>query len=149
MEIQVVNFDKIFLSHSWEWLNEPELKKLTNTPDFTQEDQLRWYESLKYKNDYLVWGILADSKPIGVCGLKKITQTDCEYWGYIGEKEYWGKGIGKSIMYLLEEEAKKLKLNSIWLQVLQENSRAILLYKKTGYQIDKIERGLIFMRKPL
>ncbi len=149
MDIQIVDYDKGFLNNSWEWLNEYEIKKLTNTPDFTKEDQLRWYQSIQNKQDYLIWGIVADSTPIGVCGLKKITQEDCEYWGYIGEKEYWGKGIGRNIMNLLEEKAKDINLKSIWLQVVQDNNRAIKLYEKSGYQIEKEEKELIFMRKTL
>lgn len=149
MEIQVVDYDEVFLNHSWVWLNDREIKTLTNTPDFTIEDQLRWYEGLIKKNDYLLWGIVADSKPIGVCGLKNITQDDCEYWGYIGEKGYWGLGIGKVMMSVVEEKATSLDLKSIWLKVLEDNKRAITLYEKTGYRVDKKEDSLIYMRKEL
>lgn len=147
MDIQLVKYDIDFLTLSWEWLNDFEIKKLTNTPDFTKEEQLEWYHTLQTKQNYLIWGIIVDLNPIGVCGLKKITLEDCEYWGYIGKKEYWGKGIGKTIMYFLEEKAKNLNLNSIWLQVMKENERAIMLYKKTGYLIENEENEMILMRK--
>lgn len=147
MKIKIIYYDKKFLNLSWDWLNDSEIKKLTNTPDFKKEDQVKWFESLIAKKDYFIWGVTVDEKPIGVCGIKKITQEDCEYWGYIGEKEYWGKGIGKVIINLMEEEAKKLNLKSIWLQVLENNERAVALYKKTGYIAEKTESGLIFMRK--
>lgn len=149
MDIQIVPYEQEFLSLSWQWLNDKEIKELTNTPAFTKESQLTWFESLKSKNDYLIWGVEVDTIPIGVCGLKKITQDDCEYWGYIGEKSYWGRGIGKIIMQLLEDNAKEIKLQSIWLQVLLENTRAIRLYQNLGYIEEKRTDRLILMRKIL
>ena len=147
MEIQMVDYDYKFLQYSWDWLNDPEIKKLTNTNDFSIKDQREWFDNLNKSKDYLIWGILADSKPIGACGLKKITKKDCEYWGYIGEKLYWGKGIGKIMLNSLEQIAKEMNLKSIWLKVLKDNIRAINLYKKAGYEVEKEDHELIYMRK--
>lgn len=149
MDIQIVPYDKIFLDLSWEWLNDPEIKELTNTPDFTKEDQERWFDGIKLKTDYLIWGVETDKIKVGVCGLKNITALDCEYWGYIGDKSYWGKGVGKLVMRLMEEKANEIKLKSIWLQVLQQNLRAIRLYEKLGYIVEKQTSELLFMRKEL
>jgi len=149
MPVQLVKYTTTFLEYSWKWLSDPEIKRLTNTPSFSKESQIEWYNSIQSKTDYLIWGLEYQNNPIGVCGLKKITLEDCEYWGYIGEKEYWGKGIGKTMMNILEEKAKKLNLHSIWLQVLKENARAIALYEKSGYKIENEEGKLIFMRKVL
>lgn len=147
-EIKLTKYSKKILENSWHWLNDPEIKQLTATPDFTKEEQLEWYHSLPRKNDYLIWGITFAKEPIGVCGLKNITDHDCEYWGYIGNKEYWGRGIGKIIMTKLEDIAKDLPVKSIWLKVIKENERAIALYKKMGYEIEK-EKELLIMRKYL
>ncbi len=133
LTISLSDFTKDILDKSWYWLNDPEIKRLTNTPDFTREQQRQWFKNLSQKKDYLIWGVLADSNPIGVCGLKNITKTDAEYWGYIGEKAYWGKGIGKEMMKLMKAKAKELGLESIWLEVIKENYRAIGLYEKVGY----------------
>lgn len=149
MNVRLVTYDRSFLDHSWTWLNDSEIKKLTDTTDFTRETQKRWYDSLPSRNDYKIWGVMADKTSIGVCGLKKITREDCEYWGYIGEKDYWGKGIGRIITELMEKEARGLYLKSIWLQVLRENERAIRLYVKLGYIVESQGQELIFMRKYL
>jgi RimJ/RimL family protein N-acetyltransferase len=149
MRIELEEYSETYLNASWLWLNDPEIRKLTNTPVLNKDTQLRWYETLSEKEDYKIWGISFNNKPIGACGLKKITNEDAEYWGYIGEKEFWGKGIGKIIMYLMEEEARKLALNNIWLQVLKENARAIKLYISMGYLVEKEEDNLIFMRKQI
>ena len=149
MLIQLVIYDLTFLELSWNWLNDSEIKKLTNTPTFSREDQINWYDTLEIKKDYLIWGVQEGETKIGVCGLKKITKIDCEYWGYIGEKTYWGKGIGRIMMEMLEFRAREMQLQSIWLQVLDDNLRAIKLYEKLGYINEKQIGDLIFMRKLL
>ena len=147
--LQLNKFDEIYLEMSWKWLNDPEIKKLTNTPDFKLDVQKKWFTQLKYKKDYKIWGLSFNGVPIGVCGIKNITKNDCEYWGYIGEKAYWGQGLGRGILVHMENAARKLVLDSIWLQVIKENERAIKLYQKLGYKKVEEKQGLIFMRKML
>ena len=149
MKVKLEKYSEIYLNASWLWLNNPEVKRMTYTSDFTRDFQLKWFKNLKDKEDYKIWGIGVDNKPIGACGLKRITKVDSEYWGYIGEKKFWGKGLGKAILQLIEEEAGKLNLKYIWLKVLKENERALKLYSKSGYLIEKEEMKLIFMRKKL
>lgn len=149
MRITLSKFNEEFLELSWVWLSDIEIKHLTNTADFTKEQQKEWYRSLRFKNDYLIWGIYADSTPIGVCGLKNITEIDCEYWGYIGNKQFWGKGIGSKIIDLMEDKARKLKILSIWLRVTKENLRAVSLYNKMGYKYEREMEFLYVMRKVL
>lgn len=133
MKIELVEFSESFLNISWTWLNIDEIKKLTNTPNISKQSQMDWFKSLPNKTDYEIWGIEANEKPIGACGLKNITEIDCEYWGYIGEKEYWGKGIGSKVLSILIEKAKQKKLKKLWLKVLYDNFRAIKLYEKYGF----------------
>jgi RimJ/RimL family protein N-acetyltransferase len=140
-------FDEYFLEMTWNWLNDPEIKELTNSSEFTIDDQKKWFTNLKNRKDYLIWGLTLNGKPIGACGLKNITQNDCEYWGYIGEKEYWGKGLGSKILIYMEVEANKLNLESIWLQVIKSNERAIRLYIKHGYTLMKEKEGIFYLQK--
>jgi RimJ/RimL family protein N-acetyltransferase len=103
-------FSMEYVEKSWEWLNDSEIRQLTDTLVFTKEDQLVWYESLPTKKDYRVWGISITGEKIGVVGLKKITKDSAEFFTYIGEKKYWGKGLGVQILSFAEEQARKLKL---------------------------------------
>jgi RimJ/RimL family protein N-acetyltransferase len=148
-KVKIVPFSRDFLVLSFNWLNDIEIKCLTNTPSFTIEDQLRWYNGLVDKNNYHIWGIEIEHKKIGACGLKNITETDCEYWGYIGEKELWGNGIGTQMLHEMENRAKGLGLKSIWLKVIQNNQRAINLYKSMGYKQTDLKDKLILMQKVL
>lgn len=149
MNVQLVKYSRIFLDLSWNWLNDEETRYLTNTPAFSKEDQLLWFYTLEGKEDYRIWGIRVDGEPVGACGLKNISGNDGEYWGYIGEKDYRGKGIGTKIMECIERKALKLKLKRIWLRVIPENIAARRLYEKSGYTVGKPQDSLIIMSKIL
>lgn len=147
MLVQLCPFDIVFLNLSQGWLNDPEIKSMTNCSDFSEEQQRAWFESLERRKDYLIWGVTVDGKPIGVCGLKNISVSDCEYWGYIGDKAFWGRGIGNEILIQIEAKAMILKVSSIWLKVNDNNERAISLYKKHGFHIEQKTAGMLNMRK--
>ncbi|MDD2798993.1 MAG: GNAT family N-acetyltransferase [Bacteroidales bacterium] len=147
--VEFVKFDEKFLELSWIWLNDLEIKVLTNTPDFTQIDQRRWFESLDSKKDYEIWGVTVSGIPIGVCGLKNIKNSEAEYWGYIGDKLYWRKGIGEIMMKHIITICKKRELSVLKLFVLENNIAAINLYSKTGFQKQLAVNGLLEMIKIL
>lgn len=136
MNLKFVQYNELYLEKSFEWLHDEEIKSLVDADDFTKEDQKKWFDSLKNRKDYLIWGIEADDEPVGVVGLKNISykQKEAEFFGYIGEKNFWGKGIGSKMLVYIREEARKLELKKIVLYVLPENTRAICLYKKFGFE---------------
>jgi hypothetical protein len=49
-----VRYDERLLEHSWAWLQDPEIKRLTDTPDFTRTAQRSWFESLGGRTDYFL-----------------------------------------------------------------------------------------------
>jgi RimJ/RimL family protein N-acetyltransferase len=149
MEIDLVPFDIFFLDYTWKWLNDPEIQKLTSSYEFSREEQKQWFERLKDRVDYLIWGVTYSNIPIGACGLKNIKQDDCEYWGYIGEKQYWGKGLGKEILKFMIDEAISMNLSSVWLKVISINLRAVKLYTNSGFVIENEDNNYLFMRKYL
>ena len=147
MRVKLVRYTARYLQHSWDWLKDDEIRFLTDSSNFTMEEQTTWYKNLKRKRNYIIWGVEYDSKPIGACGLKNICETDCEYWGYIGEKQYWGQGLGTEMMFLVEERVRQLGKGSIFLKVIHENQRAISLYKKQGFITESETENIIVMRK--
>jgi RimJ/RimL family protein N-acetyltransferase len=149
MEIKLVDYTADYLELSWKWLNDPEIKALTNTPDFSADQQLKWFNSLATKKDYFIKGIEFSNSKIGVCGLKNITQSDAEYWGYIGDKQYWRKGIGTLILQEMEKQAKEFGVNTVWLNVLLNNTNAIKLYRKNGYFVESKNERIQKMRKAI
>ena len=129
----LVDYNMTFLHKSWEWLNDPEIKTLTMTPDFTREDQLAFYNSLPDRKNYWIRGLMENDCPVGAMGLKHINNRNAEYWGYIGEKEFWGKGIGTFMMQQAIKKATELGLDQLYLFVDEENQRAKQLYAGNGF----------------
>jgi RimJ/RimL family protein N-acetyltransferase len=59
----------------------------------------------------------------------------------IGNKDYWGKGIGTEATKLLVNYAfNSLDLKEVNLGVISENKVAIKVYKKVRFQIDRVEK---------
>ena len=58
-----------------------------------------------------------------------------EYFGYIGEKEMWGRGIGKKMVGYILIYAKEAGLKEVYLHVAEDNERAIQLYQKMGFEM--------------
>lgn len=148
--VRLVTYDKIYFVLSKTWLLDSEVNYLIHAGDIpNDEERLQWFNSLMSRSDYLIWGVEYNGTPVGVCGLKKIDGKTAEYWGYIGEKSYWGKGIGKMMMAIILDISKELKLSSIWLRVRKYNHRAIGLYKSIGFIVDLDEPETFRMIKAI
>lgn len=145
--IKIETFDIEYLSKSWNWLNDNEIRELTMTPKFTQQEQIIWFNSLSNNKNYFIKGIKYDRAKVGVVGLKNITKDTGEYFGYIGEKKYWGLGIGKYMLNYIENHCKEIGIKKIYLKVLKNNKRAFLLYKNFNYTIVKDIGKIYIMEK--
>lgn len=147
--LKFVEYDESFLGLSWLWLKDPEISALTMTPEFTKNEQLIFFRSLEKRKDYFIRGVIYQNKKIGAVGIKNINQDKGEYWGYIGEKKYWGQGLGKEIMEKIFSEARLLGLKKLYLQVSSNNQRAINLYKREGFEVSSVDDQLIKMERCL
>ncbi len=142
-----VEYNKAFLDLSWGWLTDKEVKKMTMTPNFTKEDSYAFFNSLSKRKDYFIVGIEIDNIKIGACGLKNIRDNNAEYWGYIGDKRYWGKGFGSKIIKSIIEIARSKKIILIYLKVISSNKRAINLYYRNGFMLVGEINGVLTMEK--
>lgn len=145
VEIEVRDFTRIVLEKSWEWLSDSEIKGLTATPNFDRDTSVKWFESLKSRNDYLVKAMYYNDKPIGVFGLKNLNEIDGEAFGYIGEKEYWGKTVGVQALEYLINYGKSINLKSIYSVMLKANLHSYKLHRRLGFvnEGDKDENNII------
>jgi RimJ/RimL family protein N-acetyltransferase len=63
----------------------------------------------------------------------------------IGEKEHWGRGVGRDAMTTLARFAfDELNLHRIELQVLDDNERARRCYAACGFRCEGVRRQAIF-----
>ncbi len=110
--MQTLHLDKVeytekILEKSYQWLHDNELKILPAMPGFTREEHQRWFQALKEKKDYLIYGITDHKIPIGVSGIKHID---------LHRAEYWGKSLGKWMIGESFKESRARNLNSLYLK---------------------------------
>lgn len=150
MILELVTFDRTFLDLSWDWLHDEEIGRLTMTPPFTREDQFRFFGNLPSRTDYRAWGVrLSGVGPIGAAGLKGIEGDRAEYWGYIGEKRWWGMGLGQAMVSAVEKEAQDVGIRHLTLSVSDRNRRAVRLYEKMGYRAFGLPAEPLVMEKDI
>lgn len=145
IEIEFKDFNREVLEKSWEWLNDPQIKDLTAAPDLDIESSKKWFENLKNKKDYMIKSMCYNNKPLGVVGLRNITDKDGEVFGYIGEKEYWGKTVGVQAMEYTINYGKSINLESIYSVILKKNQSSYKLHRRFGFvkEVDKDENNII------
>ena len=126
------------------WFHDQEVTKYTSHGLFkyTKEMAIEFLENADKKGD-VIWAIVTKLRSntddseilydyIGNIALQNINwiNLNAEFAGIIGEKEYWGKGIGtEAIGLLFNHGFKKLNLHKIYLGTARQNTgmRAIAL----------------------
>ncbi len=135
---------------SVKWRNDSEVFRYTgNTYDhnITIESELAWIKRVINKEDDYRCAIEVDGIYVGNIYLTDIHDGEAEYHIFIGNKEYWGKGVAKEASKQILTYAKeKLSLHDVILEVRRENVRAIELYKAVGFQFIKAEGDKWIMR---
>ena len=66
-------------------------------------------------------------------------------FGMIILKDYWGEGIGKELLNLIEEYANIISISRIEAKIRTSNERGLLLYKKMGYEIEGTRKKAAFI----
>lgn len=145
--VEFKEFTREVLEKSWEWLNDPLIKEQTITAEFDREAQNKWFESLKTRKDYFIRSVNYKNKPIGVMGIKHLTDKDGEVFGYLGEKDYWGKTIGIQGLEFMINYAKAIKLESLYAIVLKENINSYRLMRRLSFEKERdIDEKTIILR---
>ena len=125
MEVTIRPLQRNDAFTSYKWRNDPNLWKLTGSkPDciITPEIELAWIEKVMANiRDYRC-AIVADGIYVGNIYLTNIQNKKADYHIFIGEKDYWNKGIAKRASKLIIEYGfEKLGLESICLYVRKNN----------------------------
>jgi RimJ/RimL family protein N-acetyltransferase len=135
------------LKRSLTWLKDPSVNMYLshNFRDYTEEQELKWFEFVQNSNNDVVFAIedIDTNLHIGNCALHKIDweKESCEMGIVIGEKNYWDKGYGSDVIKSIINFAfADLNLKSIKLDVYKYNRRAIRVYRKCGFELIQIEK---------
>lgn len=114
MSFEMVEFDEKMRDHSWEWLQDDELRALTAASELTREQQLEWFRRIPERTDYLIKGVVAGGEPVAVFGLKNIEGSSAEYFAFIGPESRRGTGIGRFMHDNMVALAIGRGINRIW-----------------------------------
>lgn len=122
--------------HFLRWWRDDELMGLTSGDHAPMGDEEIQKQVAKMASDKNVrhWLIEVDDKIVGHINLNKINSKTAELQIVIGEKEYWGKGIGFEAIIKVLDQAKSFGYKKILVEVRPDNIRAINLYQKAGFE---------------
>lgn len=134
---------------SVKWRNDPDVFKYTGNTyqnEITIESELNWIRKVITKDDEYRCAIVADGTYVGNIYLTNIGKDSAKYHIFIGDKNFWGKGVAyKASLLILEHGFENLRLKSITLRVNKENISAYHLYKKLGFAEIKSDDSWIDM----
>ena len=129
------------------WRNDPAiLRWLFSYSPLSEVKQRKWYE--KYLNDDTQQTFIIELKeektPVGTIGLTSIDYKNqkAELTIIIGEKEYWGQGLGEEALNLLATFAfNEMNLRKIKTFTFSDNEKSIKLYENCGFVEEGVLRG--------
>jgi len=125
---------------SYKWRNDPEVWSYTKfvlKDPITAEVEKQWLlNKLNLTNEKrFAICVKNTNEYIGNIQLLDIRNDSAEFHLFIGEKKYWGKGIGfNASLMLLKYAFYNLNLKHIFLEVHSDNLAAYSIYKKVGFQ---------------
>lgn len=136
---------------SVKWRNDPEVFKYTGNTyknEILLETELAWIKKVMHNENEYRCAILVEETYVGNIYLTDIAEGKANYHIFIGNKDFWGKGVAKKASELIIEHAfETLQLNEIHLRVKKLNDRALNLYKSLGFSIDSEDDEWISMSK--
>jgi len=138
-------------SVSYAWRNDPLIWVYTGykpTHYISSEIETAWLREKLAKPDQLRFAICVKelNTYIGNIQLLDITDHDAELHLFIGNKLYWGKGIGyQATVQMIRYGFLIKELDEIYLKVHPANIAAITVYEKAGFEITGKANDLITM----
>jgi RimJ/RimL family protein N-acetyltransferase len=135
----------------FQWANDKEVTRFLFMGVFPNilENLQDWFEQIRKSKEDIVLMIIDKNsdKEIGFCGFHQIRwiHRSAEYRIFIGEKDFWGKGLGQeATKIMLRYGFELLNFNRIWLGVNASHQRAVNSYLKCGFTKEGILRQEIY-----
>lgn len=131
------------------WRNDPEVFKYTGNTynhEIKIDTELEWIRRVICNSNEYRCAILADGIYVGNIYLTDISDGCATYHIFIGNKDYWGKGVAREASRLIIDYGfKELKLKKIVLEVRKQNERAVKLYLSLGFTPVGNDENWIYM----
>jgi RimJ/RimL family protein N-acetyltransferase len=138
-------------THMFDWTDDPEVTRYLFRGLFPNNLELaeKAYDQMISNEKEVELAIVdkTDDYMIGIAGLHSINwiARTAEFRILIGEKDYWGKGIGTEVTQMMCAYGfLKLNLSKIWLGVTKANERALQTYVKSGFALEGELRNEVY-----
>jgi len=121
------------------WVNDSEIINLVDrVRPVTAVEHRRWYERISEDSQIAIFAVdaMPDEKFVGCIWLYGIDprHRHAELRILIGNREYWGSGVGtEAIRILIDFAFNKLNLHKVYAYVLASNQRALKTFRKVGF----------------
>jgi RimJ/RimL family protein N-acetyltransferase len=140
-KVTLREMEKADVAHKVKWFNDPDINKtLLMEEKLDLNKSLEWFERTRAdasRRDFVIES--REGKPIGIMALVHIdaVHRTAECFCVIGEKAYWGGGIGTEAHLLLADWAfKNLGLHKIWADIRPENAAIIKVIERLGFKVE-------------
>ncbi|MDM8159172.1 GNAT family protein [Labilibaculum sp. K2S] len=130
------------LSLFYKWIRDEEaiIYSLSVFQAMKTDQQIEdWYAQSIKDNRNSNHGIYADGVFVGYAGISGISNINKsgEYFIFIGDKNYWGKGIGTQVTQMIVKMGfEELGLNRIMLSVSVPNVGGVKAYERAGFVLE-------------
>lgn len=137
------------LAHTLAWRNRPEARKwFKNSDELDLPQHYGWFGRYKEKDDDFVFIIEAAGVPVGQAAVYGIDWAHgiAEVGRFLACPDYAGRGyINRGCKALLGVCSEILLLNYVFLEVKQDNERAIQIYRNNGFVMESRAENLLRM----
>ena len=139
--INLRNIKASDLKYFLRWWKDKELIALTSGYQEKSDAKLKsYFDAMMTSRDHH-YMIVADSRTIGHIALTHRDKASFEIHIVIGDKRYWGRGIGtKAIKKALSIAFTKLNYTKAYLEVRPDNLRAIKAYEKCSFSKGRLKK---------
>jgi RimJ/RimL family protein N-acetyltransferase len=150
-QVRLRPFRRSDLARVVAWRRDEELRRgaLWGDSPFGTREAQRWLRAVSDGVDAsrLTFAIelRGSRRLVGLTNLTRIDRRNgTAYFGVvIGEKDCWGQGIASETLVLVLRRAAALGLRKVLLEVASDNSRAVALYGRAGFETEGVLRRQI------
>lgn len=133
------------------WINDPKTSRYLESGTFPQNkgDLEEFFETVTESTDNVIFAISDknENKHIGNVKIGPIdwVNRSAEFGLLIGDKTFWGRGIGEEVTRMVVEYAfNDINLRRVELGVFEEHESAKRVYEKVGFEVEGCFRGALF-----
>ncbi|MBZ7964833.1 UDP-4-amino-4,6-dideoxy-N-acetyl-beta-L-altrosamine N-acetyltransferase [Campylobacter sp. 2457A] len=128
----------------WQWRNDKKVNEFMHTKNFDIKEHKNFIHNLKQDMSKKYFLVFKNKEAIGVIDLVNIKKESC-YFGLYAKPDL--KGVGQILM----DEVKKyafeiLKVKMLKAYVFKNNDKALNLYLKNNFEIEKENKEAIYIK---